>query len=449
MLALKHFPFDDPLTLDAKTIRGSVDTSMKLKFNAFSGKENSDPNEIHLEAVDYDITATLKDIAQKNIYGGYDLRSISGSLKASNAGLSLDAAVQLGESEINDITLAQESGQSLSLTVKGRPNQTGAPINDFNLVYSSASEIPSLTLRGKRMDASVSYGSKESGLLADFPAIAFDVDMGELILARAQPFTDVVGSLRCSKARCESADFKAKAGVTEVKGGITTAGGKRQFLMTANDAGSMLKAFDISDRVTKGTFEMRGAYDDTKNPPQLNARLLITDFTLINSQILGRILSVASLTGIANALTGSGISFDKLSANLDSRAGVITVDKGVASGNAIGITVEGTVDTSTTKLGLKGVVVPAYALNSFIGKIPVIGMLAGGEGEGLIAFNYWVKGTYVDPDVGVNPLSGLTPGFLRGIFGVFDSKPAKEGDAPKAKSTQPAGQNIESNVHRP
>ena len=91
----------------------------------------------------------------------------------------------------------------------------------------------------------------------------------------------------------------------------------------------------------------------------------------------------------------------------------------------MGITVGGTVDTNTTKLNLKGVVVPAYALNSFIGKIPVIGMLAGGEGEGLIAFNYSVNGTYASPDVSVNPLSGLTPGFLRGIFGVFDQPDGK------------------------
>jgi len=39
----------------------------------------------------------------------------------------------------------------------------------------------------------------------------------------------------------------------------------------------------------------------------------------------------------------------------------------------------------------------------------------------LIAFNYSVKGPTGNPDVSVNPLSALTPGFLRGIFGIFDN----------------------------
>jgi hypothetical protein len=34
--------------------------------------------------------------------------------------------------------------------------------------------------------------------------------------------------------------------------------------------------------------------------------------------------------------------------------------------------------------------------------------------------NYGVKGPFDDPSVWVNPLSAVTPGFLRGLFGVFD-----------------------------
>jgi hypothetical protein len=109
------------------------------------------------------------------------------------------------------------------------------------------------------------------------------------------------------------------------------------------------------------------------------------------------------------------------------------------------------VDTNTTKLDMKGVVAPAYALNSILGKIPIIGDIVGGN-EGLIAFNYSVKGTYAEPDVGVNPLSGLTPGFLRGIFGVFDQKTPKEGEPKlegKVDNSKPVGVKSKSNVHRP
>jgi hypothetical protein len=61
--------------------------------------------------------------------------------------------------------------------------------------------------------------------------------------------------------------------------------------------------------------------------------------------------------------------------------------------------------------------VPAYALNSVIGNIPVIGsLLLGGEGQGLFAANYRVTGSAADPEVSVNPLSALAPGFLRRLF---------------------------------
>ena len=197
--------------------------------------------------------------------------------------------------------------------------------------------------------------------------------------------------------------------------------------------------------MTRGKLDMRGTYDDRKTPPQLNARLLIQDFTLQNSQILGRILSIGSLTGLANALTGSGISFNKLAANISSRAGVITVDKGIANGTSLGITLGGTVDTNTTKLAMKGTLAPAYALNSIFSRIPLLGALAGGD-AGLIAFNYSVNGTYDDPEVGVNPLSGLTPGFLRGIFGVFEEK---DSDDETGEADTPASQaGRSSNVHK-
>jgi hypothetical protein len=424
LLALKQFPFDDKFGLNAKTIKGSVDADLALKFNAFSNNPSSDPNAINLEAVDYDIRTRIKDVAQDNVYGGYNIHDLHGELKADMKGLAIDASLILGDGGINEVKFDQPSGKPLSLVVKGRESVDGkvpAGLNDFTLTYASG-EVPSITLRGKRLDASVSYGGGDSSLLADFPAMHLDIDLESLLLAKDAPFSNVKGVLHCTAARCESADFSAKTAKANIKGSITNVAGARQFLLTSTDAGSMLAAFDITDRMTKGSFEMRGKYDDALTPPQLDARLIITDFTLKNSQILGRILSIASLTGVANALTGSGISFEKLSANLISRAGIVTVDKGMANGAALGITINGVVDTNSTKLDLKGVIVPAYALNSIVGKIPVIGILAGGEGEGLIGFNFSVKGNYEDPDVGVNPLSGLTPGFLRGIFGAFDQK---------------------------
>lgn len=445
MLALKYFPFDDDFGLDAKTIKGTLGAKMKLKFNAFSNKSSSKPDEIHLEAVDYAIGATLKDVAQSSVHEAYDVHAMNGALKADNKGLSFSGTVNVGEAEVNEMDFTQTYGKPMTIAVKGLAGKAPRPLNDFTLSYASGA-VPKMEVSGKRLDASVSYGHKENSLLANFPAMDLTVNLGELVLTKDEPFTQVKGKMLCTAMRCESADFEAKAGGADIHAAINQITGKRQFVMNASDAGAMLRAFDITDRMTKGRFEMKGDYDDSKTPPHLDARLLIDSFTLKNSKILGRIFSIGSLSGLQNALTGSGIAFEKFTANIGSQAGVIAVSKGKASGASMGITVEGMVDTNSTNLNLKGVVAPAYALNSILGKIPIIGGIAGGE-EGLIAFNYWVKGTYADPEVGVNALSGLTPGFLRGIFGGGDGKSAKENDG-KQKDSKPSGTKNKSAVKR-
>ena len=69
------------------------------------------------------------------------------------------------------------------------------------------------------------------------------------------------------------------------------------------------------------------------------------------------------------------------------------------------------------KINVNGVVVPAYGLNSLLGKIPLVGgLFSGGSGKGLFGVAYRVKGMTENPDVDVNALSGLAPGFLRLLF---------------------------------
>jgi uncharacterized protein YhdP len=116
-------------------------------------------------------------------------------------------------------------------------------------------------------------------------------------------------------------------------------------------------------------------------------------------------------------LSGSGIPFSTLSSNFAYSDDHLVLENLRAYGGAIGVTANGTVDVGGDRLDLQGTIVPAYALNSIIGNIPVIGsLLVGGEGQGLFAANYRVTGSAADPEVSVNPLSALAPGFLRRLF---------------------------------
>ena len=68
-------------------------------------------------------------------------------------------------------------------------------------------------------------------------------------------------------------------------------------------------------------------------------------------------------------------------------------------------------------MDLFGVLIPAYAINNVINKIPLLGkVITGIEGEGIIGFDYKAKGLYNNPEYSINPFSVLKPGILRSIF---------------------------------
>ena len=89
----------------------------------------------------------------------------------------------------------------------------------------------------------------------------------------------------------------------------------------------------------------------------------------------------------------------------------------------MGLTAEGDINLNSEVVDFDGVIVPSYTVNSILGDIPLLGdIVVGKKGEGIFALNYTVKGPYSATQVVVNPLSALTPGFLRRVFDVKREK---------------------------
>jgi len=156
---------------------------------------------------------------------------------------------------------------------------------------------------------------------------------------------------------------------------------------------------------------------------------------------LAKLLAVASLTGLLDALSGKGIAFDRADVPFVKTGDDIEIKDARAHGNAVGFTANGRLDLDKDTMNITGTVVPAYSLNSVFADVPLIGrILVPEKGSGLFAATYSMRGAIDNPDVTVNPLATLTPGFLRGLFNIFDApekKPEKKDAAPKA--APPAG----------
>lgn len=309
---------------------------------------------------------------------------------------------------------------------------------DASVKYDTIGGTTNLTVGGKRVDLSgesktekeKATGKKDDGNPLDFfENVKVNIDLGELVFSKLAHLKQLQGTIVCGKI-CTSANITAQTINNQpLRFAIATGtGGTREVTMTSPDAGGVLQGFDVSEHVKGGKMDYRATYEGSTQ----KGRMLITDFKILNGPVLARILTLASLTGIFDTLSGKGISFAKLTVNSSFDTDTLKMSKGKAYGSEIGITFSGSLQPFNETINLKGTVVPAYTANSMLGRIPLLGdLLVGGEGEGIIAARYSVKGNTDTPDVTVNPLSLLTPGFLRNLFDVFDAPeqkttPAKE-----------------------
>ena len=97
--------------------------------------------------------------------------------------------------------------------------------------------------------------------------------------------------------------------------------------------------------------------------------------------------------------------------------GKLAVRDGVVWGPAMGATIEGNFDYLRDEVRLRGTFVPAYVLNNFLARLPVLGFfLGGGQNEGVFGMTYEVVGPTGNATLRVNPIAMMAPGFLRKIF---------------------------------
>ena len=192
--------------------------------------------------------------------------------------------------------------------------------------------------------------------------------------------------------------------------------GKHRIIAQTDNAGLVIQALFGPGSVHGGHLQIDGVLGDGK-AQNTKIDLSMTDFQLGNVPVMAKILSLGSLTGIADSMNGEGLGFKKLIAPLEFDHGIMKIGKARATGPALGVTVSGKVDMAGKTMALSGALAPAYTLNSALGNIPILGdVLISRKGEGLFGLSYRVKGPFDALEVVVNPLSALTPGVLRRIF---------------------------------
>ena len=144
-----------------------------------------------------------------------------------------------------------------------------------------------------------------------------------------------------------------------------------------------------------------------------NSKLIIDNFKVKEIPALAKILSLASLQGIADLLTGEGIRFTDFEMNFTNNGKLMKIDELYAIGPAVSILIEGYIEENNL-ISLRGTLVPATTINRTIASIPVIGNLLVGKkvGDGVFGVSFKVKGPPEKLETTVNPIKTLTPRFI-------------------------------------
>lgn len=284
---------------------------------------------------------------------------------------------------------------------------------------------PAVRVRSGRLDLrTADFGSGSAGGSGSGSG-PIDIALDTLQITDSISLAGFSGSF--TTARGLTGDFRGRVnGQTGVTGQVVPQNGGSAFRIRSNDAGGVFRSAGLLRQGRGGDFSLTLLPADQAG--QFDGTLRVTDTRVKDAPAIAALLNSISVIGLVDELTGQGIQFTEVDAKFRLAPSRLTLYSSSAVGPSMGISMDGTYNVPTGQLDMQGVISPIYMLNA-------IGSVLTRKGEGLIGFNYRLRGTASDPSVSVNPLSALAPGMFREIF---RAPPPQDPNKPARPQTPPA-----------
>jgi len=173
---------------------------------------------------------------------------------------------------------------------------------------------------------------------------------------------------------------------------------------------ALLANYEFFEGIKGGKLLYNSIIDETES----TSKLTIENFKVDKAPAFATLLTLADLGGIADLLSGEGMSFDFLEINLKDDSNTIVVEEVLALGSSISLHMKGYIEKKTGLVSFSGTLVPAKMLNSLVSKIPMVGNILVGKkmGEGIFGVSFKIKGLPGKVKSSVNPVKTLTPRFI-------------------------------------
>jgi hypothetical protein len=334
--------------------------------------------------------------------GGYSVAGLK--LEGADFGFSgtaeLDKDYALVSAEISHMSL--RPGDSMAF--KLNRNKTG---------YAISARGKSFDMRGFLTNLRDQQGSSGGS-----PDLDVEARFDRLVGFAKEEIRNASIAVVTSSGSMRKLSFSGALGDTDIAASYSDTGEGASLSVSSPDGGRLLRFANFYSKINAGNLTIRASRPGASGP--LVGTLSLTNFEIVGEQAMTKVVSTGATAGQGGGRTGfdpGRVRFDRMVVNFGKTDQAIVISDALLRGAAVGATFNGRFDLNSSRVSINGTYLPAYQLNNFFGRLPIIGLaLGGGQEGGLIGVTFKVEGTTDEPRLFINPLSAIAPGIFRKIF---------------------------------
>ena len=346
-----------------------------------------------------------------------------------NSTINLDGIIYENKSLlINEIKFAQKENYVNFKDISLNSNKKVKSIDEINIsVQNNNENISKLKIKKNKnnylidsdiFDATslvdeILFSKKDGNFLEIFDSLnsLIKINVEEIYISKNDYLENLITDIDIKLNKINNLMLSSKfPNNSELKLSITkNSNDEKITTLNTKNASPLVKKYKFIKGFEGGSLDF---YSTSKNGYS-KSNLNINDFKLKEVPALTKLLTLASLQGIADLLTGEGIRFDEFEMKFNNQKSLMTIEEIYSLGPSISILMDGYVQKDDL-ISLRGTLVPATTINKVIGSIPLLGDILVGKktGEGVFGVSFKIKGYPKDLKTTVNPIKTLTPRFI-------------------------------------
>jgi hypothetical protein len=272
-----------------------------------------------------------------------------------------------------------------------------------------------ISVSGKKYDATYllkQFSSESEGNLLKNFTKDIEINLNNLITKSQIPLNNfyLIGSI--NKGKFEKLSAKSEFSKKEfLDVTLKKDDNNKKILEIYSDLPQALLAdYKFFEGIKGGKLLYNSVFDEEGS----ESKVIIENFKVIKAPAFATLLTLADLGGIADILSGEGMTFDILEISLKDDNNTTRIEEILALGSSVSVHMDGYIEKKSGLVSISGTLIPAKMLNNLISKIPVVGNILVGDkdGEGIFGVSFKMKGLPNEVKTTVNPVKTLTPRFI-------------------------------------